>query len=145
MQVGYNMINLFNITVFNVKFLLIIARLFESLQYFVKKWEMGIVDTEILTLTESEDGEVIYLSLLKVSLKIFKSYYSYKLETLFTFTRHTLGVKIPSLKFWLNAMLKYCLKSIYIFFFFFWRPSSFWNFFFKVHHETVHETCMKRR
>ena len=99
MQVGYNMINLFNITAFNVKFLLIIARLFESLQYFVKKWEMGIVDTEILTLTESEDGEVIYLSLLKVSLKIFKSYYSYKLETLFTFTRHTLGVKIPSLKF----------------------------------------------
>ena len=112
MQVGYNMINMFNITVFNVKFLFTMARLFESLQYFVKKWEMGIVDIEILTLIESEDGEFIHLSLLKLSLKIFKSYYSYKLEALFTFTRHTLDVKIPSLKFSLYPLLKYCLKSV---------------------------------
>ena len=111
MQLGYNMINLFNITVFNVKFLFIIARLFESLQYFVKKWEMGIVDIEILTLIRWEDGEVIHLSLLEVLVKIFKSYYSYKLETLFTFTRHILGVKFPSLKFSLNPLFKYCLKS----------------------------------
>ena len=72
---------------------------------------MGVADIEILALIGSDDGEVIHLYLLKVSLKILKTYYSYKLETLFTFTRQTLGVKIPSLKFSLNPLFKYCLKG----------------------------------
>ena len=68
MQVGYNMINFFNITVYNVKFLFIKAPSFKSFQYFVKKWKMGTVDIKLLTLFRSEDSQVIWLSPLKVSL-----------------------------------------------------------------------------
>ena len=116
MQVGYNMINLFNITVYNVKFLFIIAPSFKSFQYFIKKWKMGIVDIKILTLFWSEDGQVIWLSPLKVSLKTFNSNYIYKLETLFTFTRHALGVKIPNFNFSLDPLSRYYLKSAEFFF-----------------------------
>ena len=81
MQVGYNMISLFNITVYNVKFLFNIAPSFESFQYFEKQWKIGIVDIETLTLIRSEDGQVIYLSPMKASLKSFESNYIYKLGT----------------------------------------------------------------
>ena len=53
------MINLFNITVYNVKFLFIKAPSFKSFQYFVKKWKMGTVDIKLLTLFRSEDSQVI--------------------------------------------------------------------------------------
>ena len=117
MQAGYSMTNMRNIIDDNVKFLLIIAPSFENFQYFVKLQKMGVEDIEILTLIQSEDGQVIRLSSLKVLREAFTSNYIYKREAIFTFTRHAFGAKVQILNFSLNLFFRYCLKTT-----FFLRP-----------------------
>ena len=76
---------------------------------------MGVEDIEILTLIQSEDGQVIRLSSLKVSREAFTSNYIYKREAIFTFTRHAFGAKVQNLNFSLNLFFRYCLKSAFFF------------------------------